>query len=257
MLAKPKKSLGQNFLVDKNIQRKIIASCDLMPSDVVLEIGAGRAELTKTIARMVKKVYAIEIDVSLSEFLKQELKDYANVQIINQDILKLDLNKLSKQKLKVVGNIPYYISSPIIEHLIKYREKIDTIFISVQKEFAKRLAAPCGSKDFGSLSCFVQYYTEPEAIFYIKKNCFYPVPKVDSCFLRLNLQKKSRLSKQREKFLFKIIRAAFNKRRKTLRNSLQGIILKKNLEEFFSKYGIDSNIRPEGLSLENFIKLAN
>ena len=182
MHIKPKKSLGQNFLVDKNIQKKIIVYLEIKPDDIILEIGAGRGELTNLIAKEAEKVYALEIDNSLCGILKENLKSYSNVEIINRDILKFNLRayfRNLKQNLKVFGNIPYYISSPIIEHLFNYRNKIESIFITVQKEFAKRVTAIPGSKEYGSLSCFVQYYAKPKIIFNIKKASFFPVPKVD------------------------------------------------------------------------------
>ena len=260
MHLKPKKYLGQNFLFDKNIQRKIVGFCELRSSDIVFEIGAGRGELTQLIAKTAKKVYALEIDSNLCDLLKENLKKYKNIKIINQDILKFDFKSYfakSKNKLYVIGNIPYYITTPIIEHLLKYRSKIDTIFISVQKEFARRMHAPCGSKDYGALSCFIQYYTNPKILFNIKKTSFFPVPRVDSSFVQLKLTQEARANIRDERLIFQIIRAAFNQRRKTLRNSLKGIVSPKKLNRFFEKYGIDINIRPEDLALKDFRNLAN
>ncbi len=260
MHLKPKKRLGQNFLIDRNIQRKIIESLDLNPSDTLLEVGAGRGELTRLISGKVRRVFALEVDPGLCQILKDNLSGLSNVKIINRDVLKFNLkayfNKI-QGKIKVFGNIPYYISTPIIERLIKFREKIDTAFITVQKEFAARIAAAAGPKDYGSFSCFVQYYTEPKILFLIKRTCFFPAPKVDSCLVRLNIRKEPAVFLRDEKLFFKTIRAAFNKRRKTLRNSLSGIILAKKLDFFFHKYGIDRNIRPENLSLQDFANLAN
>jgi len=262
MYVKPKKSLGQNFLVDKNIQRKLIAAYELKESDWVLEIGAGYGELTKLIADRVAFLYAIEIDPYLCNILKGSLKRYKNVRIVHKDILKFNLRKYFGRlkginKVKVAGNIPYYITTPIIEHLLKYRDKVETVFITVQKEFAKRITAKPGSKEYGSFSCFLQYYTIPRAIFLIKKNSFSPSPKVDSCLLELKIRAVPAVKTMREKLLFKIIRAAFNKRRKTLRNSLTGIIPLQKLSMFFKRYSIDSNIRPERLTLEDFANLSN
>jgi 16S rRNA (adenine1518-N6/adenine1519-N6)-dimethyltransferase len=259
MQIKPKRRLGQNFLVDANIQKKIIGALELRPTDVILEIGAGSGQLTGLIAQKAKKVYALEIDRNLCEILKDNLKGRLNVEIINCDILKFNLRAYfgqQKGKIKVVGNIPYYISSPIIEHLINYRKRISSIFITVQKEFAKRVIARAGSKDYGSFSCFVQYYMEPEIIFNIKKTCFRPAPKVDSSLLSMKIRRKPLLKKEQEEFFFKVVRAAFNKRRKTLRNSLHGIISLDKLRQFFVKFDIDINTRPEQLSREDFINLA-
>lgn len=258
MRIKPKKSLGQNFLVDKNIQRKIIEACDFKPPDIVLEIGSGRGELTSDIANKVKFVIGVEIDKQLSGLLKEGFKDYKNVKIINQNILKFNLNSyFAKTKIKVIGNIPYYITSPIIEHLFKYKDKIEAIFLTVQKEFGQRMCASKGSKDYGAFSCFVQFHAKPGIIFNIKKNSFYPAPKVDSCFLRLVIRGKPLFTLKNESLLFKIIRAAFNQRRKTLRNSLKNIVSPQKLEAYFSRYKITPNIRPEDLGLEDFTNLAN
>jgi 16S rRNA (adenine1518-N6/adenine1519-N6)-dimethyltransferase len=261
MHIKPKKSLGQNFLIDQNIQRKIITACNFRPTDIVLEIGAGRGELTRLIAKQVNYIYAVEIDPYLFNILKSKFKDYPNVKIIKRDILKLDLegflkDSRSKDKIKVVGNIPYYITTPIIEHLLKNSNKIDTIFITVQKEFAKRITSGPGSKDYGALSCFVQYYTAPKILFTIRKTSFLPHPKVDSCFLRIQIHKDSFIKAENERRFFRITRSAFNQRRKTLRNSLRDIVSPQKLELFFKNFGIDPNIRPENLSLQDFINLS-
>ena len=260
MHIKPKKRLGQNFLIDGNIQKKIIAASELGPSDNVLEIGAGCGELTRLIAASVTGVYALEIDPYLCQVLKCGLKGHPNVKIINKDILKFNLRRYFaklKNKIKVIGNIPYYITTPIIEHLLEYRDRINTIFITIQKEPAIRMTATPGSKDYGSFSCFLQYYTEPKILFLIKKTCFRPVPKVDSCFMRLQMRKEPAVKVNNEKLFFKIIRAAFNKRRKVLRNSLKSVIPQQKLGAFFNKYSINSNIRPEDLALEDFANLTN
>lgn len=259
MHQKPKKRLGQNFLRDGNIRNKIIAACGFNKSDTVLEIGSGRGELTSSIARLVNKVYALEIDSGLCESLKNELSDSSNITVINQDILKYDFKKnfgKSRNKIKIVGNIPYYISSPIIQHLVKTKELIEVIFLTVQKEFAQRIIAPAGGKDYGSFSCFVQYHFKPRLLFNIKSTSFTPMPKVDSSFLSLAISKDYRLNRREEDFLFRIVRGAFNKRRKTLRNSLKGIVALNKLEGFSKKFMINTNTRPEELSLDDFINLA-
>ena len=259
MHIKPKKSLGQNFLVDRNIRKKILNSCDLSSDDTVLEIGAGRGELTGLIADKVNSVYALEIDKRLFDFLISEFNDRTAIKFINDDILKFDLSKINPAggKLIVLGNIPYYISSPIIEHLFKYRQLISGIFLTVQKEFAERVVASVGTKKYGSFSCFVQYYSCPKIIFNIGKGCFRPQPKVDSVFLRLLIREHPAVKVDDENTLFRIIRAAFNKRRKTLRNSLETIIPKSKLEDFLFTKKLDKNIRPERLSLEDFASLSN
>lgn len=279
MHIKPKKRLGQNFLIDKNIQRKIIDCLELKSSDIVLEIGAGSGELTRLIAGRVYKTYALEIDSDLCLLLENNLKDYSNIEVINQDILNFNLKKrlgrikrrinpvrdtanlsdnaIVSNGVKVVGNIPYYISSPIVEYLIKFRDKINVIFITVQKEFARRMTSAAGSKLYSAFSCFTQYYFEPKIVLNIKKTCFFPVPKVDSCLIRLKIRPRPPVEPKDEKLFFKIIRTAFNYRRKTLRNSLATIISRQRLERFFNKYGIDSNTRPELLSLQDFANLSN
>lgn len=256
MQIKPKKKLGQNFLLDRNIQRKIIAACGFKNTGIAVELGAGRGELTGLIAGAVKKVFAIEIDSDLCGIARGVLKEFRNVEIINADILKFDFRKFFKEsKVTVIGNIPYYISSPIIERLLKFRDNIIEAFVTVQKEFARRMAAPSGSRDYGSFSCFVQYYAEPKIIFNIKKNSFFPVPKVDSSLVRLKMRKEPAVYVKDEKLFFKIIRGAFNKRRKTLKNSLEGIVSQDELKGYFSRYSIDPNIRPEQFTLEDFANI--
>ena len=260
MHIKPKKSLGQNFLFDKNIQNKIINACALKPEDSILEIGAGSGQMTKLISEKCSIVYALEIDHYLCRILKDNLGGYKNIRIINRDILSFSLKsyfRRLKNKIKIVGNIPFYITTPIIEHLLRYRDKIDTIFITVQKEFAKRMIAKPGSKDYGSFSCFLQYYTEPQVLFLIKKTSFWPMPKVDSSFLSLKIRDEPLVKTENERLFFKIIRAAFNKRRKTLRNSLKGTVPLEKLKLFFHQYNIDVNARPEELTLGDFANLNN
>ncbi|MFA5150561.1 MAG: 16S rRNA (adenine(1518)-N(6)/adenine(1519)-N(6))-dimethyltransferase RsmA [Candidatus Omnitrophota bacterium] len=263
MRIQPKKSLGQNFLADQNIRNKIIASLELKENDVVLEIGSGKGELTQAIAQRASKVFGLEIDKRLHNFLTSAFADTGrNTEIINKDILKLDIAKFLKEnkikgRIKVFGNIPYYISSPIIEHLLKFRDRIEAIFITVQKEFAARVEAVPGSKAYGSFSCFTQYYTCPRIIFNISRNCFKPAPKVDSSFLELKIRKEPAVCVKDEELFFKIIRGAFNQRRKTLRNSLEEIVSPDTLNEFFARFGLDKNIRPEDLTLENFAFLSS
>ncbi len=262
MQIKPKKSLGQNFLVDKNIQNKIIAACDLSDEDIVLEIGSGRGDLTLRLVQNVKSVLALEIDRRLHPGLELGLIKYDNCRIIKSDILKFDLDKyladnLIKQKIKVIGNIPYYISSPIIEYLINHRQLINHAFLTVQKEFGRRVSSPPGSKEYGSFSCFVQYYCRCRILFEIKRNSFVPAPNVDSCFLSLAFRDKPPVDVEDEAAFFKLIRTAFNQRRKTLRNSLESLASPGEIEEYLGAAGLDKNIRPEDLGLEEFCGLSN
>jgi 16S rRNA (adenine1518-N6/adenine1519-N6)-dimethyltransferase len=260
MRLKPKKRLGQNFLSDSNILSKMIGACDLNVLDSVLEIGSGKGDLTRLIAKVAGNVLTVEIDWDLIPGLKDAFKDYKNIKLLHRDILKVNLARSfakSRNKIKVIGNIPYNITTPIIQRLFKYRHKIKTVFLTVQKEFAMRIAAIPGSKQYGSFSCFIQYYSMPKILFTIKSGSFFPSPKVDSCFLRLDIRDEPRIEVKSEKKLFKIIRAAFNQRRKTLKNSLEGVVCLKKIDLFFEKTCLDPNIRPEMLSLDEFAVLAN
>lgn len=260
MQIKPKKSLGQNFLTDKNMQQKIIRSCNLTQEDIVLEIGCGRGDFTVYLAQQARKVYALEIDQRLYPDLENNLKNYNNCKILKADILKFDLGELLRsekieQKIKVIGNIPYYISSPIIEYLINQRFKISEVYITVQKEFARRVSANPGTKDFGSFSCFVQYYAQAKSILEICRQCFHPVPKVDSALLALKFRDQPPVEVLNEDAFFKLIRQAFSQRRKTLKNSLSGLADQESLKKFFIQQGVSPQIRPEDLSLEQFASL--
>lgn len=247
-----KKRLSQSFLIDKNIARKIIQYCELKKTDSVLEIGSGRGELTVDLAKKVKKLIAVEIDKGLCDILRGKLKDLNNVEIICGDILKY---RLPKGKLKVIGNLPYRIATPIIVYLIENRSKISHIFITLQKELAERFTASPGSKDYGSFSLFVQYYTEPEILFDIKGTCFWPPPKVDSVFLRLNLRRRPKYLVKDQDSLFKIIRKAFSQRRKMLKNSLRDLFPKEEIDKVFEELGLIPSVRPEELSITDFCRI--
>jgi len=255
---RPKKYLGQNFLVDKNIQKKIIRACQLTALESVLEIGAGRGELTRLIAEHTDKLIALEIDPYLCSLLGRTLKDSNGFRILNQDILRFSISDaFNNTKIKVIGNLPYNITTPIIVHLLKSRDKIKEIFITVQKEFAQRMVASPGSPDWSAFSIFLQYHSKPKILFFIKKTCFRPQPKVDSALVKLSIKDTFPLNSRRERYLFKIIRLSFQQRRKTLRNSLSGRISAERLNRYFNKYNIDKNIRAERLSLDDFINLIN
>ena len=260
----PKKYLGQNFLIDTDTIEDIITACKFTGSDRILEIGPGLGALTGRIAHSVESLIAIEKDKNVCGALGDMLKDVKNIRLICDDFLDVDLEKelaISSYKFKVVGNLPYYITSPIIEKLIESRNNFESIFITVQKEVAERLCAKPGGKDYGSLSCFVQFYTRPRILLDIGKHAFFPEPEVDSSFVELNiLQKPSVEVKDADKF-FAVIRAGFGQRRKTLLNSLlssEGITLEKPaLAELLKGIGIDPNIRAERLSLEEFARIAD
>ncbi len=262
MYVKPKKSLGQNFLLDKNIQEKIVSASGLSAGDIVLEIGSGMGDLTEALARTVKQVYALEIDRRLFPALEQRLSAYSNCRLIAEDILNFDIGSFLASggitaRIKAIGNIPYYISSPIIEHLIRYRQALDSAYLTVQKEFGRRVAASNGSKEYGAFSCFVQYYCQPRLLFEIKKGSFRPSPKVDSCFLGLEFRKAPPVEVGDEQEFFRLIRASFNQRRKTLRNSLSGLVAPDLLRLAMDKAGIGKDARPEDLSLEDFAEISN
>lgn len=259
MRLKPKKKLGQHFLIDKNIQRKIILACQLNESDTVLEIGAGSGQITALIAPLVKRVYAVELDRELMALLQETVKESGNVECINQDILKFDFSGYFGQSpapIKIIGNIPYYISTPLIEYFLRFKAQIGSMYLMVQKEYAERAHASCGSKVYGSFSCFLQYHCSIRKLFYISRNCFYPPPKVDSAFLQLDVRVVPPVAVNDEARLFKVIRTAFQQRRKTLRNSLKGVVSAGSLEEFFQASGIEPNARPEQLCLKDFARLA-
>jgi len=259
MRPKPKKSLGQNFLVDKNIQEKIIQSGNLKKSDVVLEIGPGRGELTSLLLERVKKVIAVEIDSSLCAILRDKFSGYQNFELINQDILKFVIRDFIKndKKLKVIANLPYYISTPIITHLFEHREVIKEIYLTLQKELASRLTTGPGSKEYGSISCFIQFYSDAQILFPIKNTSFWPAPKVDSCFLKLKILSKPKVKVSDEQLFFRFIRAAFNQRRKSLKNSLGSLLPEPLLKDCLKSARLKPNLRAEDLSLFDFAHLAN
>ncbi len=252
---RPVKSLGQNFLKDQRIQQKIIDSCDLHSDDTVIEIGPGQGAITQRILPLVKKVIAVEKDRNLVSFLK-ETYPQESLEIIEGDFLKWDMNTLPND-LIVLGNIPYYISTPIIEKIIAQRHQIKKAFMTVQLEFAERVAAVAGNKDYGSLSCFVQYYMDVKILFKISKGSFHPVPKVDSCFISLIPKSKPNLKAHNEEKLFKMIQTAFMQRRKTISNALKGYYDHDTLMKELERLKISPKARPEEISLENYISLLN
>ncbi len=242
-------------MVDGNIKRKIIKAADLQKDDVVVEVGAGFGVLTEEILKKVKRVIAIEKDRQLVEILEERFRDFPNLEIVNKDILKFDF--IGVDKCKVIGNLPYYITTPIIFHLFKRKEIIDFILITVQKEVGERSVAEPGGKDYGILSVKTKFFSEPRKIFNISAKSFFPIPKVDSCLVKLDIYKKKKYSVQNESLLFGVIEAAFSQRRKTILNCLtDSFPLNKNLiKKILAESNIDFNQRGETLSLEEFIKL--
>lgn len=257
VMPRAKKYLGQNFLIDPHVIDRIIDACELSKNEVVLEIGPGTGALTRRIAPCVGRLIAVETDRSLIAPLKEEFKG-RNVDVIHADFLRLDLTDICdvKRPVKVMGNLPYYISTPILTKVIEERGHFTEFFLTVQKEFADRLTAFPGNKDYGSLTCFVQYYSRARQLFKIKNTCFKPVPKVDSCFLNLKLGIGPEHVCKDEKFLFEIIRLGFQQRRKTLANALSSAVPKDRLASVFEAMQLNAAVRAEQLSLKQFVLLS-
>ena len=257
----PLKRFGQNFLIDRNIIGKIISAVDVTQDDDVLEIGPGRGSLTIELVKASHSLVAIEIDRGLCRHLEFLCASYKRATIICQDILKFEMKKYAKDNkintFKVVANLPYYITTPVIEYLFNNIGFINDIFIMVQKEVAARMTAKEGTKIYGSFSCFVNYYSEPSVLFPIKGNSFYPVPKIDSCFIRLKPYKNpiQHHGVKSEQTLFKVMRSGFGQRRKRLMSSLSSFISRDILAKLGCGKLLDN--RPEQLSLSDFVRLSN
>lgn len=266
-----RKSLGQNFLVDNNIIHKITASAELSESDLVVEIGPGLGALTAQIARAAGKVIAVEVDRGLLAVLSEVLEGVQNLEVIQGDALKIDFDRLvgestggeygrNGNKYKLMANLPYYITSPVLMHLLLGRFNISIILVMIQAEVAERLAAPPGSKAYGSLSLAVQYFTVPEILFRVPRTVFYPKPGVDSAVVRLAVRTEPAVVVRDEDMFFSIIRSAFGKRRKTLLNSLAGSGLGIDREvclRALKNAGIDPGRRGETLSMAEFASLTD
>lgn len=263
------RSLGQNFLTDKNIIDKIVEAPEIGPRDLVIEIGPGMGVLTAEAARRAAKVVAVEIDRKLIPILKETLAEFDNIEILNQDILKTDLHEILEQNreykgqkiegVKIIGNLPYYITTPIIMKILEEGVPADSITIMMQKEVADRLKAPPGSRTYGAISAAVAYYCRVDHVANVPKEVFIPQPKVDSAVLKLSLRKEKPLELANEKLFFQCIKAGFGQRRKTLLNSLTGVggYTKEQVESALSEADIDSKRRAETLGIEEFGKVAN
>ncbi len=260
------KKFGQNFLIDTHVLDKIIDASGVTEDDFVLEIGPGIGTMTQYLCERAREVVAVEIDKNLIPILSDTLKNYSNVTVINEDILKLDICKLAEEKnqgkpIKVVANLPYYITTPIIMGLFGSHVPIDSITIMVQKEVAERMQEKPGSKEYGALSLAVQYYAKPEIVANVPPNCFMPRPNVGSAVIRLTRHEKPPVEVEDEKLMFRIIRASFNQRRKTLANGLNNSpeihLPKEVIQESIVSLGVPENIRGEALSLEQFAELSN
>ena len=260
------KKYGQNFLIDTHVLDKIIRAAGITEDDCVLEIGPGIGTMTQYLAQAAGKVIAVEIDKAWIPILSDTLSSYYNVTIINDDVLKLDIRKLVEEEnegkpIKVVANLPYYITTPIIMGLYENHVPIESITVMVQKEVADRMQEEPGSKDYGALSLAVQYYAEPYIVANVPPNCFMPRPKVGSAVIRLTSHKKPPVEVEDEKLLFRLIRASFNQRRKTLANGLKNSpeldVPKEVIMECIEELGRGASIRGEALSLEEFAALCN
>lgn len=261
------KRYGQNFLIDTRVLDKIISASGITKDDMILEVGPGIGTMTQYLCESARKVIAVEIDKNLIPILENDtLKEYDNVRVINEDILKLDINKLVEEEndgkpIKVVANLPYYITTPIIMGLFESHVPIESITIMVQKEVADRMQVGPGTKDYGALSLAVQYYAKPEIIANVPPNCFMPRPNVGSAVIKLTRHEQVPVEVKDEKLMFKLIRAAFNQRRKTLQNSINNSpelsLSKDQVVEALDKMGLSQTIRGEALSLEQFAELAN
>ena len=260
------KKFGQNFLIDEHVLDKIIRAAEITKDDYVLEIGPGIGTMTQYLACAAREVTAVEIDRALIPILEDTLKEYDNVSIINEDILKVDIAALAKEKnggwpIKVVANLPYYITTPIIMGLFESHVPLESITVMVQKEVADRMQVGPGTKDYGALSLAVQYYAEPYIVANVPPNCFMPRPAVGSAVIRLTRHQKPPVEVMDEKLMFRLIRASFNQRRKTLANGLKNSgelnLSKEVITAAIEKLGKGSSVRGEALDLEEFARLTN
>lgn len=260
------KKFGQNFLIDTHVLDKIIRAAGVTKEDMVLEIGPGIGTMTQCLAEAAGRVVAVEIDSNLIPILKDTLRDYDNITVINEDILKVDIKKLAEEynggrPIKVVANLPYYITTPIIMGLFESEVPIDNITVMVQKEVADRMQTGPGSKDYGALSLAVQYYAEPYIVANVPPNCFIPRPNVGSAVIRLTRHQKPPVEVKDSGLMFRLIRASFNQRRKTLQNGLNNSpelhYSKEQIARAIESLGVSATVRGEALTLEQFARLAN
>ena len=260
------KRFGQNFLIDTHVLDRIIEASEITKDDFVLEIGPGIGTMTQYLAEAAREVTAVEIDDALIPILKDTLKEWDNVTVLHGDILKTDIRKIADEKnqgrpIKVVANLPYYITTPIIMGLFESHVPVDSITVMVQKEVADRMQTGPGSKDYGALSLAVQYYAEPKIVANVPPNCFMPRPKVGSAVIRLTRHQDPPVTTLDEKLMFRLIRASFNQRRKTLSNSLKNSqelqYSKEEVESVITECGLPLNIRGEALTLEQFARLSD
>ncbi len=254
-----KKKFGQNFIVNDHIIDNIITGSNIENDSLIIEIGPGGGALTKKLSEKANQVIAYEIDLDLQDYLKEKFKDTSNVKFIFNDFLKCDISQdiqeYDYKKIYVIANIPYYITTPIIEKLIASKIDIDKIVLMVQKEVGDRFSAKKGSKDYSSITVFLNYYFEIHKLFKVSRNNFYPRPKIDSVVISLE-KRKDRVKVNDEKIFFKLIRDSFQFKRKNLRNNLKGYDLNK-IERILKKYNMDLNVRAEALDIEIFADISN
>ena len=259
----PHKKLGQNFLIDTHIKDKLLSCIDIKKEDVVLEIGSGLGQLTFDLSKMAKKIIAIEFDRKLFSILSEFVKDFPNIILVHEDFLKFNLKEFAPEnkKIKIISNLPYCISTPVILKLYAHSEYIDSALLTLQKEVADRLTALPRTKEYGSLTLFAEFHSEIKKLFRIKKNSFYPVPKVDSTVISVKMRTEPPVAVDDKKILFDLIRAGFSTRRKTLINALSTQnykgLSKQRLQEIFKAAEINLNLRAETLSLSDFARIAN
>jgi 16S rRNA (adenine1518-N6/adenine1519-N6)-dimethyltransferase len=257
----PKKRLGQHFLVDRNLLNKVIRTAEVGEEDVIVEVGPGLGEMTLALARTAKRVIAVEMDSKLVEILKKKLEDSPNVELVKSDILKVDFNHFLKkegQPVKVVANLPYQISTPLLFRFIEAKEVFSTFTLMLQREVAERMVAPPGGKAYGPLSIFIQLFLDVAIRFMIKPGAFFPSPKVESAVVHMVWKEKPMIETHHEEWFKRVVRAGFGYRRKTLVNALKHseLPLPEFLESRMEEVGIDPRRRPETLTIEEFIRLA-
>lgn len=253
------KSLGQNFLINEQIIDDIVNVSNVTADDVIIEIGPGLGSLTAKLADNAKKVIAIELDENMINILGERFSFYKNVEIIHADVLKVDLNKLidGEENVKVVANLPYYITTPIVMKLLEEKLKINSITVMVQKEVGERFCATPGGKEYGAITVSINYYTSPKIVLDVPKENFNPVPEVDSCVVKLDL-KNEHIELKDEKLFFRLIKTTFSQRRKNIGNSLTGVgISKQEVKKMLEELNLDVNLRAENLSIDQYAKIAN
>lgn len=256
---KANKKLGQNFLISEEIVESIIEMANVNKDDTIIEIGPGLGTLTAKLAENSKEVFAIELDNNMITVLSERFSLYDNVNIIHGDVLKTDLNSIinGKNNIKVVANLPYYITTPIIMKLLEENLKIDQITVMVQKEVGERFTASPNGKEYGAITVSINYYTEPSIVIDVPRENFNPIPDVDSCVVNLKI-KKTKINLKDEKMFFKVIKAAFAQRRKNIGNSLTGVgKTKQEIKEMLDNLGFDTNLRAENLSIDSYAKIAD